>query len=360
MKDLPVFCAIVAPPKGPLRSPRSSHAFVYRAGIGLAGTHITCDAAGFASDLIFLSHARALGPRGASRLAGARAGRRQVVATETTLRLLGEAGATLRSRTLPAAFGRPFNLGGHRIELVPSGYLPGSAALLCEAQGRPLYYLGACAPEALVPGLGPAEVRAADALCIDARFGHPRLVFPPRRQVLADIRGFAQASLREGRTPVLLVSAVGVLPALAWELLGAGLAPRAHPRLARELARLHEVCDAIPPVGRAGRQPREGEVWLWPAEARHARTLPPPSSLRLALVTGAPNGSELLAEVRGDAVFALTTLPNHAEILSVLGACGAREVALVNGDSDELVADLRGRGLDAYSLGPPRQMTLVG
>ncbi len=66
-----------------LRSPRprSPHAFVYRAGIGLAGTHITCDAIGFPSDLIFISHAHALGRGGSAKLASSRAGRRQIVST---------------------------------------------------------------------------------------------------------------------------------------------------------------------------------------------------------------------------------------------------------------------------------------
>ena len=82
---------------------RSPHAFVYRAGIGLAGTHITCDATGFPSDLIFLSHARALAPRWPVALSGARAGRRQIVTTELTLRLLGDVGEKLRSRALPTA-----------------------------------------------------------------------------------------------------------------------------------------------------------------------------------------------------------------------------------------------------------------
>jgi hypothetical protein len=111
------------------------HAFVYRAGIGLAGTHITCDATGFPSDLIFLSHARALAPHGPAALSGARAGRRQIVTTEQlTLRCWATQARSCARAPCPRPFGRPFNLGDHRIEVVPTGYLPGAAALCVRAK----------------------------------------------------------------------------------------------------------------------------------------------------------------------------------------------------------------------------------
>src|SRR5256885_7621974 len=42
-------------------------AFVHRAGVRIEGTHITCDAAGSATDLVFLSHAQAVGGPGRRR-----------------------------------------------------------------------------------------------------------------------------------------------------------------------------------------------------------------------------------------------------------------------------------------------------
>jgi hypothetical protein len=338
---------------------RTPHAFVYRAGIGLEGTHITCDASGFASDLVFVSHAHALGAAGPAKLAGERAGRRQIVATEQTLRLLGDAGDRLRSRTLPAAFGRPFNLGGQRIEIVPSGYLPGAAGLLCEMDHRRVFYLGAFAPEPLVPGLEPAETRNADAICIDSTFGHPDIVFPPRKQVLADIRAFVQTTLAERRTPVLL-TAVSALPALAFNLVEAEMSVRAHARLALELTRLHDVCSSIPAVPRVARKPGEGEVWLWPTESpRNAAALRALPALRLALVSGSAAYPDVVARTKADCAFPLTSLPSHEEILCAVKTSAAREVALFQAASDDLAADLQARGFDAYTLGPPRQMTLV-
>jgi DNA ligase-1 len=324
----------------------------------LAGTHITCDARGFPSDLIFISHAHALGKAGPSKLASARSGRRQILATDQTLRLLGEPGDKLRSRALPGAFGRPFNLGGQRIEIVPSGHLPGAAGLLCETKSRRTFYLGAFSPELLVPGTDAAEVRHADAICIDSTYGHPHAVFPPRKEVLADIHSFVTATFVEQRTPVLLVAPSALL-ALTCALAQAKVALRAHPRLALELARLHEVCPAIPAVPRAGRKPSIEEAWIWPADAGNSTALRALPAKRLALISGSVAYPDAVARKDADCAFPLTSLPSHAEILSVIKASGAREVALFQAGSEALAADLQARGFDAYTLGPPRQMTLV-
>ncbi len=336
------------------------HAFVYRAGIGLAGTHITCDATGFPSDLIFVSHARALAPRGPVALTGARAGRRQIVTTDLTLRLLGDAGEKLRSRTLPAAFGRPFNLGDHRLEVVPTGHLPGSAALLCESEQRRIFYLGAFCPEPLWADLTASEVRSADAVCVDATFGDPHLVFPARGEAVASIRSFVKTTLGDGRTPVLLASPFGALAAVAQDLTAAGFALRAHPRVASVLARLRAIVEALPTPARFTGRVTKGEVLLWPPEARDAESLTALDNLRLALVSGSAAEPGVLERMRLSHGFALTNLPGNAEILAAIAATGAKEVALFHRGAEPLAALLRERGLDAYAMGPPRQMTLPG
>jgi hypothetical protein len=335
-------------------------AFVYRAGIGLADTPITCDATGFASDLIFLSHARALAPRGPAALSGARAGRRQVVTTERTLHLLGEAGEKLRPRTLPAAFGRPFNLGDLRIEVVPTGYLPGAAGLLSENDGRRIFYLGAFCPEPLLAGIEASEVRRADAICIDATFGDPRLVFSPRRQAIAAVRGFVQTTLGGGQTPVLLASPFGALPAVALDLAQAGFSLRAHPRIAAVFSRLRGVCTSLPAPARFVGRVAKNEILLWPPEARDATNLAALDALRLALVSGSAADPGVLERMRLQHGFALTNLPSATEILTAIESTGAREVALFHDGAEPLAALLRERGLAAYALGPPRQMLLPG
>src|SRR4051812_34139303 len=120
---------------------RNVRTFSYRGGVRVHDSVLACDATS-GSDLIFVSHAGALEGRGPHGLPRARGGRRKILTTETTLALLGTAGDRLRPHTLTAAYGRPFTLGSMRLELFPSGHLPGAASLLCEREGRRIVYAG--------------------------------------------------------------------------------------------------------------------------------------------------------------------------------------------------------------------------
>src|SRR5581483_11769148 len=165
----------------------TARTFSYRAGVRIRDSVLACDATG-GSDLIFVSHAELIdGNAGdgnhSRRLPRARAGRRKILTTDATLALSGPAGERLRPHTLVAAYGRPFNLGGMRLELFPSGYGPGAASLLCEQAGHRLVYSGPV-------GTTATEVRVADALCLDGTFGSPRFTFPRIEQALAAVVGF--------------------------------------------------------------------------------------------------------------------------------------------------------------------------
>ncbi len=337
---------------------RKARFFSFREGVRITGSELTCDARGFPSDLVFLSHAGALTPTGPGALVGDRAGRRQIVTTETTLRLLEEAGTSLRARALPADFGRPFNLGAHRLEVVPSGFLPGSAALLCETGTARGLYLGAFCPEALVDGVEPALFRAASAICANASAAHPGRGFPPRRQLVTELLAFVEDSQRAGARVVLYGSGFEALPMVAVELARAGLALRAHPRIAAVCRRLRGVCPSLPAVTRFAGKLEAGEVLLWPPEKRHAAVLAPLGELRPALVSATAADPATLAALGIARGFALTNFPTLAEIVAAAEATGAREVALVRGPAEAAAAALRERGLDAYALGPPRQMSL--
>jgi len=337
---------------------RPKHAFSYHAGVTLDGTQLTCDAAGFATDLVFLSHAKALAPGASFSLSPRRAGRRQLLATEGTLVLLGAAGEHLRSRTLPAVFGRAFNLGGLRLALVPAGYLPGAASLLCEAGGRRLLYAGTICRERAFASLGPAEPRSADAVCLDAAFGDPRFVLPPREEAEATLRRFVETALAARRAPVLLVSPFGPAPATAEALQAAGIAARAHGTIVAALARFAKAGFRVPPLRRFAGRLGPNEALLWPPEARGANVLGALDSPVFAFVSGFSVERSAVDFVRADQGIALSNQAGFADLIAYLEATGAHEVALHRGFAETFAAILRERGYDAYAIDPPRQMEL--
>ena len=195
---------------------KTKRAFVYRGGVRVAGTVLACDSP-TGGDLVFLSHAPAPVARGRRAAAALGGGRRQILATEQTLALLGPAGERLRPHALAAGYGRPFHLGKLRLEIFSSGFMPGSASLLCESDGRRIVYAGPI-------GSGVREVRAADALCVDASFARADVQLPARAEALATIGAAVRDALAAGDSPVLLVeptaTALDVAAALAGDKVG--------------------------------------------------------------------------------------------------------------------------------------------
>jgi putative mRNA 3-end processing factor len=295
---------------------------------------------------------------GGRRLGLRRAGRQELVATPGTLALLGRAGDGLRRHALPTPFGRPFVLGEVRVELFPSGHLPGAASLLCEAAGRRLVYAGTVSrPE---PGFGAesAEVRRADAVCIDGTFGHPRFSFPPRAEALAEVQRFVATALAAGRSPVLLADPFGPALEVAAALAAEGIGLRGHRAVVAAAAAFRAVGVKTPIVARFARRLGAGEVLLWPPEARDAPLLGVLSAPAFAYLSGFGVDPEGRARMRADVAIPLADRAGYPELLAYLEAAGAREVAVDRGFAEPLAADLRRRGYDAYSLGPPTQMEL--
>lgn len=329
---------------------RLDRTFQYRGGgVRIAGTTLACDTAGAINELVFLSHARLGEPGG--RMLRTRAGRQQVLATDATLSLLGRAGEAVRRRALIGEYGRPFALGELRLELVPAGHQPGAASLLVEAAGVRALYAGPLRPGDPTPGAGRCEVREAHALCLDARYGDPALVFPPREEAVARAARFVEETLAAGGSPVLLAAPFGPALELASALGRRGVGVRGHRLVVGAAAMFRATKAPVPAILRFSGKLSPGEALLWPVEQRHAAMLGALPSPRFAVVGPTP-----VADVATSIPFAPQA--TFEELLAFTQATGAREVALLRGQSPALATALRERGVDVHELGPPQQIPL--
>lgn len=336
-------------------SPRKAppRAFVYRSGTRISGTVVACDAQG-GGDLIFLSNASGLVGE-AARLRTARA---QVLTTPETLALMGPAGQRLRARALTIGYGRPFGLGTLRVELLPTGVLPGAAALFCEAGERRVLYAACARLGPPVYGALPGEVRAADALCIDASYGHPRFRFVPRVEAEERVRAFARAMRASGRPAVVLCAPLGPAQELAAALAADDWQLRAHRSIVEGAAAYRRAGVPVPAVARFAGKLGADEVLLWPAAERDAGSLRRLSHAGLLWVSGGAADADAVAALRVDAAIPYAPPPDFEALLAYVAATGAREVAVKNGFAEDLAEALRARGLDAYVIGPPRQIDM--
>ena len=102
-----------------------------------------------------------------------------------------------------------------------------------------------------------------------------------------------------------------------------------------------------------------GEALLWPARCACRRGGPARArraSSWSSADAGAASGPQQARRDRARVVF--PTAADFAGLVRYIEASGASEVALVNAPGDDLAGALRARGIDAYTLGPPRQIEL--
>ena len=115
---------------------------------------------------------------------------------------------------------------------------------------------------------------------------------------------------------------------------------------------------AVPAVTRFAGKLAAGEVLLWPPAERDAGSLRRLGDAGVAWVAGAAAEADAVKALRVDAGIPYAPQPDFEGLVAYVAATGAREVAVKNGFAEDLAAALRARGLDAYVIGPPRQIDL--
>ncbi len=279
----------------------------------------------------------------------------RTVATANTVALLEAAQprALRRTAALPAAWGNPFALGSLRLTVHPAGLVLGSAQLRCEAEGLDLVYaadLGGAGAHASLTA-EPRQDLECETLALQARYGHPRYLFPPREELLERVHDFVEKTLRQGKTPVLVAAAVGAAQDLVRFLGDRGLRLRLHPTA-------HRACQVYAASGIQlkgfVRLEDEGEVVLVPPTARLER-------LKLGAHRVCALSGRAIDGLKGvDEAIPLSDHAGFDELVAYAVNSHARRVFAVQGYATELAAALRERKIEAVAVREHHQLRLPG
>lgn len=326
----------------------------------LGGTVVSCDARS-SREVIFVSSGAVEGRwlRDAARA--------KLIASPRTTALLEARGLTSGGVSLlPVPLGRPLSLGALRLELFPSGRLPGAAQLLLvEPAGRRTVYAGLMNPRSDGSGLAEAaEVRGADVLVVEAPLAALPGALPPRAQALGELCERVRDGLAAGRTPVVLTPPLGVAQEAQRALAEAGVALSAHAAIRAFSQAVGRVGAALPSsvlaAPRAGAK-GGGAALLWPLELAHApaldRVLRVARPLRIAL-SGQALDPRFAERLGADAAIALADHADLPSLVEYVRHSGARSLHVTAGFGPALVEALRPLGVAVHPLGPPRQMEL--
>ncbi|HEX6836469.1 MAG TPA: hypothetical protein VF334_07835 [Polyangia bacterium] len=330
--------------------------FHWSDGVRIAGTSIWCDARCCPTQATaFVSHARAPRLRGA--------GDCRVITTERT-RLLRAVEITPRGQAggmLVTPFGRPFALGRLRLELLPSGHVPGAAQLYVELdEGGARRRVAYCGPLNPSPGrfAEAPQVRAAEALCIDAPLAAFARKLPPRAEAEAELVAAVERALDDGVTPVVLAPAIGGAEELVALFGAAALPVRVHARIAACIDAYERIGLRIPTatVRKFRGSPARGEVVVWPLEDRNAAAIGRLRTARLFAATGLALDADAAARLRVDAAFALSDWGDLPSLVAHARAAEARDVWLTGGFSEAAARAFAAAGVRAHALAAHRPM----
>lgn len=112
-----------------------------------------------------------------------------------------------RRNTLPKPFRETFYLNDYKVELFPSGHVLGSSQIMIQGEQKFVY----TGDFKLSKGLTSekAEVKRCDVLAMEATYGDPNYVFPPRKEVIGEIIDYVDDCLKKNETPVIFAYSLG-------------------------------------------------------------------------------------------------------------------------------------------------------
>ncbi len=278
--------------------------------------------------------------------------RPKILATERTRQLKFPSSDDV----LVSPFSRPFALGRARVELLPSGHLPGAAQLLIEVKGDRVLYAGALNPKA--GRLSEAcKMRDCSALILSAPLA-PLTVdrsLPPREEVESALILAVQRAIEKKRTPVVLAPVLGAAQEVVALFSRARISLKIHPRIAQYVRQYRQLGIEVAETAEAKSDER---VWIWPVNLKKSLELSRLRATTLLFVSGEAIDPAAVKRAGAREGFPLADHGDLRSLVEYAVAAGAREVYLTSGFGDRVAKAFARRKISAHALEAPSQMSL--
>ncbi len=281
--------------------------------------------------------------------------------SETTAALLRARYRISESRLMPVAFHSPIEHAGHRLLLLPAGHIRGSAMLHVTrlADGRSLLYTGDFKVRHGRTA-EPVVFKHADTLILETTFALPRFVFPSAMEIEAAVLRFVHGCLDGGEIPVLLGYSLGKAQEALALLHEHGIPTVLHPKVAEMTAACREsglTCLPEPVVLEHDVPP--GHAVIAPPNAVRSTVIRRLKNARTAMLSGWAMTPGAAYRYRVDEAIPLSDHADHPGLLECIQRVQPKRVLTVHGYACEFAAELRQRGLDAWSAAGKDQLELT-
>ena len=282
----------------------------------------------------------------------------RVLCSEATAGLLRHRYRVAPERLDVLSFHTPVIRDGFRLRLLPAGHILGSAMLHLTrlADGASLLYTGDF-KNRRGRVAEPVHFVTADLLVIETTFGLPRFVFPPQLEVEMAVLRFVNAALHDQATPVLLAYSLGKAQEALALLHEHSIPVVVHPSVAAMTTACREAGANLPDPPVLDGQPPPGHALIAPPNALRALLTLKPK--RVAVLTGWALDPDARFRYQADEVIPFSDHADHAGLLECIQRVRPKHVLTIHGFAREFAAELRGRGIDAWSAAGHDQLELA-
>ena len=281
----------------------------------------------------------------------------KVIATPETIRLIEK--RIGKSVALACPYNRPFTLGNIQVELIPSGYMLGSAQIEIQKSGKTIIYTGDINLRQSLTS-EPARVKRCQILIIKCTYGSPKYAFPPADDVIKSLAEFIDGSLSSGSVPVLLAQDPGKAQEVIKTLGAAGYRLSVHKSIYSSLKIYEEFGIQFPNYELFKPKKIEGRVLVFPPLKRQSKDIDKIRDKRVAVIieSSPDEQSNIKKAFYADELFPLSSHAGFDELLQFVELAKPEKVFLVEGHSTEFARTLQKRGFEAVPLEKPTQLNL--
>ncbi len=199
----------------------------------------------------------------------------------------------------------------------------------------------------------------ADTLIMETTYGLPNYRFPPTEQVIAELTKFCLETLEENLVPILFGYSLGKAQELLAALNGNGLRILLHPSVYKMTKIYEEFGQPLPEYFLYDENRTAGSVVICPPNANRTRLVQRIKNRRTAILTGWALNPATIHRYQCDAAFPLSDHADYPDLIRYVELIRPKRVFTVHGFAREFAADLRRRGIEAWSLEKNNQLELA-
>ncbi len=261
---------------------------------------------------------------------------------------------------LPCPYNHMFNLGNIDVELLPSGFILGSAQVLIYIDNKKILYTNDFNLDVLGTS-DPIEITQCDTLILKCTYGKKKYFFPSPEIAVNAIADFIDDCFENDLVPVLLAEPLGNSQELVNLLGERGYKLIVHDSIYKNLEIYRSFGINFTKYKRLKKDSDlDSKVLIIPPEQRNKDRFAKMESAVFAGVSELAVEPEVVKSSLGvEHAYPFSIRAGYDEMLKLVELVRPKEVFLTGSTNVEFSADLKKKGVNAKALQDPEQLRLI-